>query len=46
MFFQVVDILGTIAFTISGVLVAMNKRMDAFGVIIIAFSTSKEGTVT
>ncbi|MCA0153331.1 trimeric intracellular cation channel family protein [Winogradskyella vincentii] len=43
MFFQVVDILGTIAFAISGVLVAMNKRMDAFGVIIIAFVTAVGG---
>ncbi|WP_411894784.1 trimeric intracellular cation channel family protein [Winogradskyella sp. A2] len=43
MFFQVVDILGTVAFAISGVLVAMNKRMDAFGVIIIAFVTAVGG---
>lgn len=43
MFFQVIDILGTIAFAISGVLVAMNKRMDAFGVIIIAFVTAVGG---
>ena len=37
MFFQVVDILETITFAISWVLVAMNKSMDAFGAIIIAF---------
>lgn len=43
MFFQTIDILGTIAFAISGVLVAMNKRMDAFGVIIIAFVTAVGG---
>ncbi|MCA0132310.1 trimeric intracellular cation channel family protein [Winogradskyella alexanderae] len=43
MFFEVVDILGTIAFAISGVLVAMSKRMDAFGVIIIAFVTAVGG---
>lgn len=43
MFFQIVDILGTIAFAISGVLVAMNKRMDPFGVIIIAFVTAVGG---
>ncbi|WP_298904123.1 trimeric intracellular cation channel family protein [uncultured Psychroserpens sp.] len=43
MFFQVVDILGTIAFAISGVLVALDKRMDAFGVLIIAFVTSVGG---
>ena len=43
MFFQVIDILGTIAFAISGVLVAMSKRLDAFGVIIIAFVTAVGG---
>ncbi|WP_228852099.1 trimeric intracellular cation channel family protein [Aegicerativicinus sediminis] len=43
MFFNVIDILGTIAFAISGVLVAMNKRMDLFGVVIIAFVTAVGG---
>ena len=43
MFFQIVDILGTIAFAISGALVAMNKRMDPFGVLIIAFVTAVGG---
>ncbi|WP_299365734.1 trimeric intracellular cation channel family protein [Winogradskyella sp.] len=43
MFFQTLDILGTIAFAISGVLVAMNKRMDLFGVLIIAFVTAVGG---
>ncbi len=43
MFFQVIDILGTIAFAISGVLVAMEKRLDLFGVIIIAFVTAIGG---
>ncbi len=43
MFFQIIDILGTIAFAISGVLVALDKRMDAFGVIIIAFVTAVGG---
>ncbi len=43
MFFQIVDILGTIAFSISGVLVALDKRMDAFGVLIIAFVTAIGG---
>lgn len=37
------DILGTIAFAISGVLTAMNKRMDAFGILIIALITSIGG---
>ncbi|WP_047547233.1 trimeric intracellular cation channel family protein [Psychroserpens sp. Hel_I_66] len=43
MFFEVIDILGTIAFAISGVLVALNKRMDPFGVLIIAFVTAVGG---
>lgn len=43
MFIQTIDILGTIAFSISGVLVAMNKKMDAFGVFIIAFVTAVGG---
>lgn len=43
MFIQVLDVLGTIAFAISGVSAAMNKRMDAFGVLIIAFVTSVGG---
>lgn len=37
------DILGTIAFAISGVLTAMHKRMDAFGILIIALITSVGG---
>jgi len=43
MFFQIIDILGTIAFAISGVLVALNKKMDPFGVFIIAFVTAVGG---
>ncbi|MFT7050063.1 trimeric intracellular cation channel family protein [Psychroserpens burtonensis] len=43
MFFQVIDILGTIAFAISGVLVALDKKMDPFGVLIIAFVTAVGG---
>jgi len=41
--FYIVDILGTIAFAISGVLVAMQKRMDPFGILIIAFVTAVGG---
>ncbi|PCI06337.1 MAG: hypothetical protein COB81_00890 [Flavobacteriaceae bacterium] len=37
------DILGTAAFAISGALVAMNKRLDPFGVFIIAFVTAVGG---
>tara|TARA_B110000971_G_scaffold5472_1_gene5462 strand:+ start:266 stop:409 length:144 start_codon:yes stop_codon:yes gene_type:complete len=33
----VLDILGTFAFAISGALVALDKKFDIFGVIIIAF---------
>jgi len=43
MFFQFIDILGTVAFAISGALMAMNKRMDPFGVLIIAFVTAVGG---
>jgi len=41
--FYTIDILGTIAFAISGVLVAMNKKMDLFGILIIAFVTAVGG---
>ncbi len=41
--FYVLDILGTAAFAISGTLVAINKRMDPFGVLIIAFVTAVGG---
>jgi uncharacterized membrane protein YeiH len=43
MFYFIIDILGTIAFAISGVLVAMDKKLDAFGVLIIAFVTAVGG---
>ena len=41
--FYTIDIFGTIAFAISGVLVAFNKRMDLFGILIIAFVTAVGG---
>lgn len=41
--FYTIDILGTIAFAISGVLVALDKKMDPFGILIIAFVTSIGG---
>lgn len=41
--FYTIDILGTIAFSISGVLIALNKKMDAFGILIIAFVTAVGG---
>jgi len=43
MFYLTIDILGTVAFAISGVLVAMEKRLDLFGVLIIAFVTAIGG---
>ncbi|PKG41803.1 trimeric intracellular cation channel family protein [Psychroflexus sp. MES1-P1E] len=39
----ILDILGVIAFSISGVLSSLRKRMDAFGILIIAFVTSVGG---
>lgn len=41
--FFVLEILGTIAFAISGALTAMQKKMDPFGVFIIAFVTAAGG---
>src|SRR5690606_35473952 len=38
-----IDILGTVAFAISGVLTALNKRLDPFGILIIAFVTAVGG---
>lgn len=43
MFYFTIDILGTIAFAISGVMVAMDKKLDLFGVFIIAFVTAVGG---
>lgn len=41
--FFVLDLLGTIAFAISGALSAMNRRLDLFGIFIIAFVTAIGG---
>lgn len=41
--FIALDILGTIAFAISGALVAMRKKFDPFGVFIISFATAIGG---
>ncbi|WP_430413046.1 trimeric intracellular cation channel family protein [Kordia sp.] len=41
--FYTLDIIGTFAFAISGVLIAMQKRMDVFGIFIIAFVTAVGG---
>ena len=42
-FLSIIDILGTVAFAISGAFAAIEKRLDPFGVIIIAFVTSIGG---
>ena len=41
--FYTLDILGTVAFAISGALVAIDKKFDPFGVLIIAFVTAIGG---
>lgn len=41
--FDILDILGTMAFAISGALTAINKKMDPFGVFVIAFVTAVGG---
>jgi len=43
MFIFIIDLLGIVAFAISGVLVAMDKKLDLFGVFIIAFVTATGG---
>lgn len=41
--FNILDLLGTTAFAISGALAAMNRRLDIFGIFIIAFVTAIGG---
>ncbi|MFZ0490977.1 MAG: trimeric intracellular cation channel family protein [Salegentibacter sp.] len=41
--FNILDIMGTIAFAISGALAAMERKLDLFGVFIIAFVTAIGG---
>jgi uncharacterized membrane protein YeiH len=38
-----IDILGTVAFTVSGAFAAMERRLDPFGVLIISFVTAVGG---
>ncbi|RFZ90444.1 trimeric intracellular cation channel family protein [Mucilaginibacter conchicola] len=42
-FSAVIEILGTMAFTVSGAFSAMQKKLDAFGVLIIGFVTAIGG---
>lgn len=41
--FYIIDLLGAMAFAISGVLTAINKKMDPFGVFVIALVTAVGG---
>ncbi|HTF31896.1 MAG TPA: trimeric intracellular cation channel family protein, partial [Flavitalea sp.] len=41
--FTLIDILGTTAFSVSGVFAAMEKKLDIFGIFIIAFITAIGG---
>lgn len=41
--FNILDLLGTAAFAISGALAAMNRKLDLFGIFIIAFVTATGG---
>ncbi len=41
--FTILDLLGTVAFAISGALAAMNRKLDLFGIFIIAFVTAIGG---
>ncbi len=42
-FIDIIDLLGTISFAISGALAGYEKRLDAFGIVIIAFVTAAGG---
>ena len=41
--FYIIEVIGTMAFAMSGALTAMNKKLDPFGVFIIAFVTAVGG---
>jgi uncharacterized membrane protein YeiH len=42
-FLNIIDILGTFAFAVSGAMSAMEKKLDAFGILIISFVTAIGG---
>ncbi|RKN81380.1 trimeric intracellular cation channel family protein [Ulvibacterium marinum] len=44
-FFDILDMLGTIAFAISGALMAIKRKMDVFGIFIVAFVTALGGGI-
>lgn len=41
--FRLIDVLGTAAFAVSGVFAALDKKLDLFGIFIIAFITAMGG---
>ncbi len=43
MIFSILDILGTVAFAVSGTLAAIQKRLDLFGILTISFVTAIGG---
>ena len=42
-FLFIIDILGTFAFAVSGAFLAMQKKLDPFGVIVLSFVTAIGG---
>ena len=42
-FLYIIDILGTIAFAVSGAFLAMDRKLDIFGVLVISFTTAIGG---
>lgn len=42
-YLQIIDILGTISFAVSGAFLAMEKKLDPFGVLVISFVTALGG---
>ena len=42
-FLHIIDILGTFSFAVAGAFAAMEKKLDAFGVLIISFATAIGG---
>lgn len=45
MVLSIVDIIGTVAFTVSGVLVGIKNRLDLFGIYVLAMATASGGGI-
>ncbi|KMO86047.1 membrane protein [Megasphaera cerevisiae DSM 20462] len=45
LWWQIFDVLGTVAFALSGVLVAISRRMDIFGVFVLSAATAVGGGI-